>query len=68
MSVKFQSLSGLIVESRKGVSSVSSHGTVRESLPSYGSCCLITNVFLHHGIGNQCFGDSPQVSNQNVKK
>ena len=29
-----------------------SHGTVRESLPSYGSSCLITNVFLHLGYAN----------------
>ena len=41
-----------IVESRKGVSPLRSHGTVRESLPSYGSSCLITNVFLHFGYTN----------------
>ena len=43
------------VESPKGVSLLGSHGTVRESLPSYGSSCLITNVFLHYGYTNfQC--------------
>jgi|694.fasta_scaffold13541_1 hypothetical protein len=40
------------VESPKGVSPLGSHGTVRESLPSYGSSCLITNVFLHYGYTN----------------
>ena len=27
------------IESRKGISPLRSHGTVRESLPSYGSSC-----------------------------
>ena len=33
-----------LIESRKGISPSRSHGTVRESLPSYGSSCLITKV------------------------
>ena len=40
------------VESPKGVSPLGSHGTVLESLPSHGSSCLITNVFLHDGYTN----------------
>jgi hypothetical protein len=40
------------VESPKGVTPLGSHGTVRESLPSYGSSCSITNVFLHYGYTN----------------
>ena len=50
-----ENLSGralLPVESPKGVSPLGSHGTVLESLPSHGSSCLITNVFLHHGYTN----------------
>src|SRR5690606_20151711 len=35
-----------IVESPKGVSPSGSHGTVLESLPSYGSSCLITKVSI----------------------
>src|SRR5690606_42106774 len=34
------------VESPKGVSPSGSHGTVLESLPSYGSSCLITKVSI----------------------
>src|SRR5665647_3796190 len=44
-----------IVESHKGVAPLCSHRTVRESLPSHGSSCLITNVLLHYGCTNcQC--------------
>ena len=34
-----------IIESRRGISPLRSHGTVRESLPSYGSCYPIMLLF-----------------------
>jgi len=38
-----------VVESRKGISPLRSHRTVRETLASYGSSCSITNVIKHYG-------------------
>lgn len=50
------------VESRKGVSPLRSHRTVRETLASYGSSCSITNVIKHYGRTNFQCGKSKGLS------
>jgi hypothetical protein len=51
------------VESPKGVAPLGPHGTVRESLPSYGSSCLITKVRIRVQRTNLgCTNFSAQIS------
>ena len=55
---KYRLLALVVIGSGEGISPSPSHGTVRESLDSYGSSCLVTKVVNLHGCTTAQWGKS----------